>query len=126
MMRLTDAQIEAAKSPRGGFTRKTLAAWGVPWPPPKGWRKALIEGRSIPERRRRRSRSNGRQAAKRPLGNFSGESLVFAVAAFLIERGHYEAAEDLADNWQTAVAYMVGAGVANPGNSHTSECYRAS
>jgi len=23
------------------FTRQKLAAWGVPWPPPKGWRKQL-------------------------------------------------------------------------------------
>lgn len=36
-----------AKSPRGGWTRKTLAAWGVPWPPPKGWRKALVEGKPV-------------------------------------------------------------------------------
>lgn len=33
--------IEAGKSRRGGFTRKTLEGWGVPWPPPKGWRRAL-------------------------------------------------------------------------------------
>ena len=51
-MKITDAEIEAAKSPRGGFTRATLAKWGVPWPPVKGWRKALIEGRPIPKRRR--------------------------------------------------------------------------
>lgn len=32
--------------PGGGYTRDQLAAWGVPWPPPKGWRKKLIaEGR---------------------------------------------------------------------------------
>jgi hypothetical protein len=38
------AEIEAAKTPRGGWTRATLATWGVPWPPPKGWRKALEAG----------------------------------------------------------------------------------
>ena len=64
MMKITDAEIEAAKSPRGGFTQKTLAAWGVPWPPVKGWRRALIEGRPIPKRRRRRSRSNGRNPSE--------------------------------------------------------------
>lgn len=37
----TPDQIEAAKTPRGGWTRATLQEWGVPWPPPKGWRKAL-------------------------------------------------------------------------------------
>jgi hypothetical protein len=34
-------QIQAAKTPGGGWTRTQLAAWGVPWPPAKGWRKDL-------------------------------------------------------------------------------------
>jgi hypothetical protein len=38
----TAEQIDAAKTPAGGWTRAQLAAWGVPWPPPRGWRKALI------------------------------------------------------------------------------------
>ena len=113
-MKITDSQIEAAKSPRGGFTRETLAAWGVPWPPPRGWRRALIEGRPIPERRPRRSRANGRKRPKVPGTSDQAESLVFAVASFLRERGHQEAADDLADNWQTAVAYMVGAAENGP------------
>ena len=54
---VTDEQIEAGKSPRGGWTRKTLARWGVPWPPPKGWRTALRAGQPIPERLKRRRRS---------------------------------------------------------------------
>ncbi len=109
MMKITDAQIEAAKSPKGGFTRATLAAWGVPWPPVKGWRKALIEGRPIPKRRRQRSRANGRKTSEPSDVLMQAESLVFAVSTFLIERGHQEAAEDLADNWQTAVAYLAEA-----------------
>lgn len=44
----TEADIEAARTPRGGWTRETLAGWGVPWPPPKGWRKALLEGEVAP------------------------------------------------------------------------------
>lgn len=36
-----ESEIEAGKSPKGGFTRKQLAKWGVPWPPPKGWRRYL-------------------------------------------------------------------------------------
>lgn len=47
-MRLTAEEIEAGKTPRGGWPRKQLAAWGVPWPPPKGWRRALLDGRPIP------------------------------------------------------------------------------
>jgi hypothetical protein len=38
----TAEEIDRAKSQRGGWTRKTLAQWGVPWPPPKGWRKRLL------------------------------------------------------------------------------------
>lgn len=34
-------EILAGLSPRGGWTRKTLAGWGVSWPPPKGWRAKL-------------------------------------------------------------------------------------
>lgn len=39
----TPEEIEAAKTANGGWTREQLAAWGVSWPPPKGWRKALEE-----------------------------------------------------------------------------------
>lgn len=35
-------EIEAAQTPAGGWTREQLAAWGVPWPPPKDWRRRLI------------------------------------------------------------------------------------
>lgn len=34
-------QVLAAQSDRGGWTKAQLAEWGVPWPPPKGWRRAL-------------------------------------------------------------------------------------
>jgi hypothetical protein len=36
-------EIERARTPKGGWTREQLAAWGVPWPPPKGWRQALTQ-----------------------------------------------------------------------------------
>jgi len=39
----TPVEIEAAKTPAGGWTKATLASWGVPWPPPKGWRRELEE-----------------------------------------------------------------------------------
>lgn len=45
---MTSAEIEAARTPKGGFTRDQLAAWGVPWPPPKGWLKALISKEKTP------------------------------------------------------------------------------
>lgn len=34
-------EIEAAMTPNGGWTRKQLAEWGIPWPPPKNWRERL-------------------------------------------------------------------------------------
>jgi len=37
-------QILEARSPAGGWTRETLAGWGISWPPPKGW-KADLEAR---------------------------------------------------------------------------------
>ena len=33
--------IEEARTTAGGWTKEVLAKWGVPWPPPKGWREAL-------------------------------------------------------------------------------------
>lgn len=42
-------QIEAAKTARGGWTKKQLAEWGVPWPPPKGWRQNLIARHREPD-----------------------------------------------------------------------------
>lgn len=43
----TAAEIEAAKTPRGGWTRETLAQWGVDWPPPNGWRERLTGNHPI-------------------------------------------------------------------------------
>lgn len=36
-------EIEAARTPAGGWKRGQLAEWGVPWPPLKGWKGELIE-----------------------------------------------------------------------------------
>lgn len=44
---MTEEEIEAGKSPAGGFTRKQLEAWGVPWPPRKGWKEDLLNGRPV-------------------------------------------------------------------------------
>lgn len=33
--------IEAKKTKKGGWTKAQLAEWGIPWPPPKGWKKKL-------------------------------------------------------------------------------------
>ncbi len=39
---ITEEEIELCKTQKGGWTKETLAQWGVPWPPPKGWKKTLI------------------------------------------------------------------------------------
>ena len=37
-----ESEILAARTtPFGGWSRKVLENWGVPWPPPRGWRKRL-------------------------------------------------------------------------------------
>jgi len=46
-MVITNEQIEASKTPAGGWNRKQLNAWGVPWPPPKGWKGKLVAGESF-------------------------------------------------------------------------------
>lgn len=35
-------EIEEARTPAGGWTKQQLAAWGVEWPPAKGWKDDLV------------------------------------------------------------------------------------
>lgn len=48
-MNETQKKIDAEMTANGGWTKATLAEWGVAWPPPKGWRKALIEADALKE-----------------------------------------------------------------------------
>jgi hypothetical protein len=48
-LKVSAKTIEAKRSKLGGWTAEQLAAWGVPWPPPTGWRKALERGERIPD-----------------------------------------------------------------------------
>ncbi|MEU4178025.1 hypothetical protein [Streptomyces sp. NPDC026589] len=44
-------EVAAAQTPDGGWTKKQLAEWGIPWPPPHGWRRYLEakwEGKDVP------------------------------------------------------------------------------
>ena len=43
MSLLSLEEVEACRTAKGGFTRAQLAAWGVAWPPPKGWLSALTK-----------------------------------------------------------------------------------
>lgn len=36
-MKLTREQIMAARTPKGGWTRKQIETWGLEWPPSRGW-----------------------------------------------------------------------------------------
>lgn len=46
-LKMTAEEIESATTKPGGFTRAQLAKWGVPWPPPRGWKRKLIAGEAI-------------------------------------------------------------------------------
>ena len=104
IMKLTAQQIEDAKSAKGGFTRATLADWGVPWPPTRGWRAALLAGRPIPAGRNRRRRKKPNRTQPVKLAEL--ENHVFRLAAFLLERGHHDAAETLAGDARGAARYL--------------------
>lgn len=39
---ITEGEIKASMTPNGGWTKDVLAQWGVPWPPPKGWKEILL------------------------------------------------------------------------------------
>lgn len=40
---VSDEEIEAAMTPKGGWKAVTLAGWGISWPPPTGWRRRLVD-----------------------------------------------------------------------------------
>ena len=53
---VTREEIEAARTPKGGWTRAQLEAWGVPWPPTKDWRDRIaVNGYEVPMRLNNRS-----------------------------------------------------------------------
>lgn len=39
--KVTLEEVLAKRTPRGSFTRKQIEAWGVEWPPGRGWVKRL-------------------------------------------------------------------------------------
>lgn len=62
----TEAEIEAKKTPNGGWTKAQLAEWGVGWPPPKGWRKKLIAESRQAELDEGRETGLGRTVDRKP------------------------------------------------------------
>jgi len=41
--RITEEEIESRKTEKGGWTKSTLAEWGVQWPPVKGWKHEILK-----------------------------------------------------------------------------------
>lgn len=39
---ISEAEIEAVRTSKGGWNKAILNQWGVPYPPPKGWKKAIL------------------------------------------------------------------------------------
>lgn len=51
-LKLTEREIIAAQTKKGGYSREQLQKWGVPFPPPKGWKKALLKGEPVQAERK--------------------------------------------------------------------------
>lgn len=62
---ISEEEILAKRTPQGGWTRDVLAAWGVPWPPPRGWKIQLLR-HGVPFQRRRTAEICGSKLAKPP------------------------------------------------------------
>ncbi len=58
-MKVSAAEIEAGRTAAGGWSRSRLAAWGVSWPPARGWKRALLKGDPVPKRKRKVARKRG-------------------------------------------------------------------
>lgn len=84
-MKVTAEEIEAAKTAKGSFDRATLAAWGVGWPPPKGWKQLLMDGLPMPE-----PGKDGEPATAIRPSDCPEAKLFRAVVMAAIESGHGE------------------------------------
>lgn len=91
-MKLTPEEIDAGKTAKGGWDRATLAAWGIGWPPPKGWRQMLIDGDPIPE-----PGVNGEPATAARPSACPEASLLHQVVMAVIEHGQAEILSGIAD-----------------------------
>lgn len=107
-MKIAEEEIEAGRSEKGGWNKKTLAKWGVPWPPPLGWKQALIDGTPL-------NKQEFKTAALRDRHIGGHESkLLHRVVMAVIENGHadilafVEGLEDYYDNKLPTVADVIG------------------
>jgi hypothetical protein len=42
-----EKEIMSKQTERGGWTKKQLAKWQVPWPPPKDWKELMIRRETL-------------------------------------------------------------------------------
>lgn len=40
---MKEEEVLRARTAKGGWTKAQLTQWGIPWPPPKGWKKKLVQ-----------------------------------------------------------------------------------
>jgi hypothetical protein len=69
MQLIDEEEIEAQRTSNGGWNRTQLAQWGVPWPPPAGW-KSVILNHGIPYNAALNTKTKERQkpeSAARPV-----------------------------------------------------------
>ena len=62
--RIAAQKLDILISQNGGYSKAALASLGVSWPPPKGWKKALINGTEQPKRARKDKRSSSHRSYK--------------------------------------------------------------
>jgi len=43
MRRITEEEVMKKQTPCGGWRKKDVAKWGVPWPLPSGWKETILE-----------------------------------------------------------------------------------
>jgi hypothetical protein len=102
---ITREEIEAAKSEKGGWTKATLAGWGIPWPPPTGWKETLIAGGQF----------EANQFTPSPIrSDVSAHDLLRQVVLAVIDAGH---SRDL-DEYPDVLAYF---GARNPSAEELAE-----
>lgn len=41
--KISEEEITSRQTAAGGWTKAQLAQWGVPWPAPNGWKKAILK-----------------------------------------------------------------------------------
>jgi hypothetical protein len=87
ILKLTEAKIEAGRSAKGGFAKSILKGWGVPWPPPSGWKRALLAGEMIPR---------GTPGSKNDV-DVDHRVLLEQVVLAIINAGHGEILNELPD-----------------------------